>query len=106
MEIAITWARMKVKPIKSRSQVIKNEKVKEERFKIGNEITPTVSEKPVKCLRKFFEDSLSDKQNVRETCKQLDDWIKVDYQTNIKHGFINMGYYLVCCGHCLCTMYQ
>ena len=53
LETAITWARMKVKPIKSRSLVIKNGKVKEERFKIGNEIIPTVSEKPVKCLGKF-----------------------------------------------------
>ena len=76
LETAITWARMKVKPSKSRSLVIKNGKVKEERFKIGNEIIPTVSEKPVKCLGKFFNDSLSDKQNVRETCKQLDDWMK------------------------------
>ena len=41
---------MKVKPGKSRSLVIKNGKVKEERFKIGNEIITTVSEKPVKCL--------------------------------------------------------
>ena len=67
---------MKIKPIKSRCLVIKNGKVEEERFKIGNEMIPTVSEKPVKYLGKFFDDSLSDKQNVRETCKQLDDWIK------------------------------
>ena len=50
LETAITWARMKVKPNKSRSLVIKNGKVKEERCKIGNEIIPTVSEKPVICL--------------------------------------------------------
>ena len=67
---------MRVHQSKSRSLVIKNGKVKEERFKIGNEIIPTVSEKPVKFLGKFFDDSLSDKQNVRETCKQLDDWMK------------------------------
>ena len=64
---------MKIKPIKSRCLVIKNGKVEEERFKIGNEMIPTVSEKPVKYLGKFFDDSLSDKQNVRETCKQLDE---------------------------------
>ena len=69
MKTAITWARQKVKPSKSRSLVIKNVKVKEERFKNCNEIIPTVSDKPVKCLGKFFDDSLSDKQNVRETCK-------------------------------------
>ncbi|XP_063427466.1 uncharacterized protein LOC134710973 [Mytilus trossulus] len=34
----ITWARMKVKPNKSRSLVVNNGKVKEERFKIGDEI--------------------------------------------------------------------
>ncbi|CAC5423518.1 unnamed protein product [Mytilus coruscus] len=63
----ITWARMKVKPSKSRSLVVKNGKVKEERFKIGDEIIPTVSEKPVKCLGKWFNNTLSDKLNVEDT---------------------------------------
>ncbi|XP_076090373.1 uncharacterized protein LOC143062594 [Mytilus galloprovincialis] len=72
----ITWARMKVKPSKSRSLVVKNGKVKEERFKIGDEIIPTVSEKPVKCLGKWFNNTLSDKLNVEDTYKQLDDWLK------------------------------
>ena len=56
--------------------MIKNGKVEEEGFKIGKEVVPTVSEKSEKGLGKFFNDSLSDKQNVREICKQLDDWMK------------------------------
>ncbi|XP_061185889.1 uncharacterized protein LOC133193994 [Saccostrea echinata] len=76
LESAITWARMKVKPSKSRSLVIKNGKVKEERFKIDGETIPTVSEEPVKCLGKFFNDTLTDRQNVKETCRQLNEWMK------------------------------
>ncbi|XP_071153477.1 uncharacterized protein [Mytilus edulis] len=72
----ITLARMKVKPSKSRSLVVKNGKVKEERFQIGVEIILTVSEKPVKCLGKWFNNTLSDKLNVEDTYKQLDDWLK------------------------------
>ncbi|XP_062585203.1 uncharacterized protein LOC134246874 [Saccostrea cucullata] len=66
---------MKVKPSKSRSLVIKNGKVKEVRFKIEGEAIPIVSEKPVN-LGKFFNDTLTDRQNVKETCRQLDEWMK------------------------------
>ncbi|CAC5407387.1 unnamed protein product [Mytilus coruscus] len=71
-----TWARMKVKPSKYRSLVVKNGKVKEERFKIGDEIIPTVSQKPVKCLGKWFNNNLSDRLRVEDTYKQLEDWLK------------------------------
>ena len=80
--------------------------MKEERFKIGNEMIRTVSDIPVKCFGKFFDDSLSDKQNVIETFKQLDDWMKTVDKSGLPVKYINMGYYLVCCGHCLCMMYQ
>ncbi|VDI54010.1 Hypothetical predicted protein [Mytilus galloprovincialis] len=59
----ITWARMKVKPSKSRSLVVKNGKVKEERFKIGDESNTN-------SLRE------ANKLNVEDTYKQLDDWLK------------------------------
>ncbi|CAC5372773.1 mrp [Mytilus coruscus] len=59
----LTWAKMKVKPSKSRSLMVKNGKVKEER-------------KPVKCLGKWFNNTLSDNLNVEATYKQLDDWLK------------------------------
>ena len=51
---------MKFKPTKSRSLVLKRGKVKEDRFKMGEEEIPTVSENPNKCLGKWYNDSLRD----------------------------------------------
>ena len=48
-----TWARMKFKPAKSRSLVIKNGKPKII-FKIDGNPIPTVKDKPIKCLGKWF----------------------------------------------------
>ena len=49
-----TWARMKLKTGKSRSLVIKNGKPKNMIFKIDGNPIPTVEEKPIKCLGKWF----------------------------------------------------
>ena len=56
-EKVISWARMKVKPSKSRSLVLQKGRVSDVRFKIG-EVIQTVTEKPVKCLGKMFDDTL------------------------------------------------
>ncbi|XP_060086247.1 uncharacterized protein LOC132565620 [Ylistrum balloti] len=55
----ISCARMRIKPVKSRSLVLRKGKVCREVFKIGEDIIPTVSEKPVKCLGKYFDDTLN-----------------------------------------------
>lgn len=61
------WARMEFKPVKSRSLVLRRERVQDRfRFKIGKDITPTVEEKPVKSLRKWYREDLNDKQRVKE----------------------------------------
>lgn len=74
IEKIIKWARMKVKPSKSRSLVLRKGQVCNVRFKIGEEI-PTVSEKPVKCLGKCFDDTLGDIVNVKETNDRLKNWM-------------------------------
>ena len=71
IEDIINWARMKIKPTKSMSLVLKKGKASEQKFKIGDEIIQTVSEKPVKC--KYFDDTLGDTRNVSDTTGQLDD---------------------------------
>ncbi|XP_033755855.1 uncharacterized protein LOC117338607 [Pecten maximus] len=75
IEEMVNWARMKIKPTKSSSLVLKNGKMREHKFQVGDEVIPTVSEKPVKCLGKFFDDTLGDTRNVRVTGKQLEGWM-------------------------------
>jgi len=69
---------MRFKPAKSRSMVLKKGRVKKETFKIGEVIIPSVTEKekPVKCLGKWFNDSLKDGHIVAEMCSQAEAWMK------------------------------
>ncbi|VDI44671.1 Hypothetical predicted protein [Mytilus galloprovincialis] len=46
----IDWARMKFKPSKSRSLILKKGKVQDRNIRIGGDIIPTIMEKPVKNL--------------------------------------------------------
>ena len=80
LECVIKWARMKFKPVKSRSLVIKKGKVEDRfKFKIGNNTIPTVTEKPVKSLGKVFDKTLNDRDAIKEMVKQLKEWMeKVD----------------------------
>ena len=71
----ISWARMKFKLVKSRSLVLKKGKTQEITFKIEDEQIPTVKEKPVKSLGKAFNDTLSDRVNVQEMCRQAEEWM-------------------------------
>ncbi|XP_069105862.1 uncharacterized protein [Argopecten irradians] len=76
LEDIVTWARMKFKPTKSRSLVLKAGRVKEERFKVVGSDIPTISEKPVQSLGKWFDDSLNDRNSVVEMRRQADEWMK------------------------------
>ena len=69
------WARMKFKPTKSRSLVLKRGKVKGERFKMVEEDIPTFSEKPIQSLGKWYDDSLGDTENILLK-KQMEKWMK------------------------------
>ena len=61
-----TWARMKFKPAKSRCLVIKKGKVTQ-RFtlKIQGEQIPSIVNNPIKCLGKWYDDTLKDVNNSR-----------------------------------------
>nr|XP_034331688.1 uncharacterized protein LOC117690947 [Crassostrea gigas] len=75
IEELISWARMKIKPSKSRSVVLKKGRVTNYDFQLGQEIIPSVSEKPVKCLGKYFDDTLRDTKNTTNTVEQLQQWM-------------------------------
>ena len=112
LERLISWSRMKFKPTKSRSLVLKKGKVQDRfHFRINGELIPTVTGQPVKSLGKWFRSSLSDKESVTEMQQQCDDWMKaVDksglpgkYKTWIyQHGVLPRLLY----GHCWCMMCQ
>lgn len=71
------WGRMNFKASKSRSLVISKGKVSNQyRFKVNNEWIPTLSEKPVKCLGKWYRATLNDKISIEETYNQLNEWLK------------------------------
>ena len=71
----VQWARMKFKPAKSRSLVLKKGKVQNRfRFKLGEEVIPTISEKPVKSLGKWFRDTLNDRDSVKEMKEKAREW--------------------------------
>ena len=57
----LQWARSK-----SRSLSIVKGKVIDKRFAINEEVMPTVLEKPVKSLGRWYDKSLSDKSQVEE----------------------------------------
>ncbi|KAJ7995783.1 hypothetical protein DPEC_G00248170 [Dallia pectoralis] len=61
LEGLTTAARMEFKPAKSRSLVLKRGRVQDRfRFKIGEDTIPTVTEKPVKSLGKWYRADLTD----------------------------------------------
>lgn len=77
IEELISWARMKIKASKSRSLVLKKKRARTDYdFQIGREIIPSASEKPVKCLRKYFVDRLRNTTNTTNTVEELQQWMK------------------------------
>ena len=67
----LQWARMKVKPSKSRSISIVKGKVVGKKFVINDEVVPTVLEKPVKSLGRWYDASLSDKGQFEELRQEM-----------------------------------
>ena len=72
-----SWGRMKFKAVKSRSLVIKKGQTTE-RFKlyVQNEEIPSIVTNPTKCLGKWFDASLHDRDKVRKLERQLEDDLK------------------------------
>ncbi|XP_030008310.1 uncharacterized protein LOC115431800 [Sphaeramia orbicularis] len=72
-----TWARMKFKPKKSRCMVIRKGKVTNRvTLHVQGEVIPSIRENPIKCLGKWFDDSLTDRKNISSTEKQAEEWLR------------------------------
>ena len=69
----ISWSRMRFKAKKSRSLTFCKGRQKQVKFKIAGEYMPTVKEKPVKSLGRWYADTLSDKSRGMEVTKQAKD---------------------------------
>lgn len=71
LEENISWARMKIKPSKSRSISIVKGTLSDLKFFIGEDAIPTVSEQPVKSLGRWYDASLKDKDQVQQLRKDI-----------------------------------
>lgn len=76
------------KPSKSRSLVLKRGKVVDKfHFTISGTIIPTLSEKPVKSLRKLFDCSLKNSAAIHKTCGDLEAWLTKTYKSGLLGRF-------------------
>ncbi|XP_052271350.1 uncharacterized protein LOC127872054 [Dreissena polymorpha] len=84
----VTWARMKFKPKKSRSLVIKKGKVTQ-RFtlQVQSEDIPSIVDNPIKCLGKWYDASLNDTSSTNRTKNQLQEGLKQIDQTSLPGKF-------------------
>lgn len=72
-----TWARMKFKPKRSRSMVIRNGKLTNRiKLHVQGEVIPSIEENPIKCFGKWFDDSLTDRYNIASTEKKTEEWLR------------------------------
>ncbi|KAL6484312.1 hypothetical protein MHYP_G00063570 [Metynnis hypsauchen] len=71
LEENISWARMKIKPTKSRSISVVKGVLSDQQFFIGNVAIPTVYEQPIKSLGRRYDASLTDKDQVKQLCNDI-----------------------------------
>ena len=78
--VALKWARMKLKPLKSRSRVIKGGKcLDEEPFQDAGEIIPSIQKKPLKTLGRVYNSSVTDRQAQDDLKKKIKELVqKID----------------------------
>ena len=57
------------------------------RFSIAGTPIPTISEKPIKSLGKFFDSSLRDAASIKNTCEELEGWLKDVDKTGLPGKF-------------------
>ena len=88
LEEGLKWAKMKLKPMKSRSLVLKKGKVDEGvKFRIQGDSIPSIHEKPIKYLGKWFRASLNDKESVYSLKKTLTGWLRAVDKTGLPGKF-------------------
>ncbi len=72
-----TWEKMVFKPKKSRSLVIQKGKTTGWfKLLVQGEVIPNIQGNPVRCLGKWYDESLSDKNSISSTRKQVEEWLK------------------------------
>ena len=78
LDDTVNWARMKFKPNKSRSLVIKKGNVtKKFNLQVHGEDIPYIMDRPIKCHGKWYDISLKDTNNISRTKNQLQDGLKL-----------------------------
>ena len=77
LDEVVESARMLFKPRKSRSLSLRKGKVDETvNFTVANQVIPTVSEEPVKSLGRWYDSSLKDTKQGKETMKTLEEGLQ------------------------------
>ncbi|XP_063420791.1 uncharacterized protein LOC134706007 [Mytilus trossulus] len=77
LEETVTWARMAFKPRKSRALIIrKGKSTHQVELKVQGEVIPSIIDNPIKCLGKWYDDSLSDKNNIRKIEQQVSEGMR------------------------------
>ncbi|XP_069125457.1 uncharacterized protein [Argopecten irradians] len=88
LEETATLARMTFKPRKSRSLIIKKGRVTRQfQLKIQGEEIPTIIGNPIKCLGKWFDESLGDKGNIRRIEQQVQEGMRCIDKTGLPGKF-------------------
>ena len=80
MDELMIWCRMKFKPQKSRSLSLRRRRLNQNvNFEIGGQRIPTVSDLPVKSLGHWYDKSMKDTNQAKETSKTLQEGLlKID----------------------------
>ncbi|VDI22183.1 Hypothetical predicted protein [Mytilus galloprovincialis] len=77
LEEVFTWAWMKFKPMKSRSMILRKGQITTKfQLKIQGDEIPTIVDNPIKCLGKWFDDTLKDNTSVKTVQTQVVEWLK------------------------------
>ncbi|XP_071138809.1 uncharacterized protein [Mytilus edulis] len=75
LEEVVTWARMKFKPRKSRSMILKKGQITTKfQLKIQGDEIPTIVDNPIKCIGKF--DEFKDNTSVKTIQTEVVEWLK------------------------------
>ena len=100
--VALKLARMKLKPQKSRSLVIKGEKyIDEQPFEVAGEIIPSIQKKPLKPLGRIYNSSVTDRQaqdNLKKKIKELEQKIDKLLLTGIMKVWVHQNLLLAMTG--------
>ena len=73
----LKWARIKLKPHKSRSLVIKGRKrIDEQPFQVVEEIIPSFQKEPLKTLGRVYNSSVSDRQAQEDLKKKIKELVQ------------------------------